>query len=178
MRILIGNDDGVEAKGLEALAKALHKDHEVIVSAPLHQQSGMSHALTIGDSMELVENKRLQELYGIEAWGVAGTPVDGVKLYLEELGKDKQIDVVLSGINYGANLATDILYSGTVGAAREGFLHDIPSWLMRLLSSSKLTLKRPWQKPLPHSSTISTSQNPFSDASRNFSSAVRAAEII
>ena len=56
MRILIGNDDGVEAKGLEALAKALHKDHEVIVSAPLHQQSGMSHALTIGDSMELVKN--------------------------------------------------------------------------------------------------------------------------
>ena len=138
MRILIGNDDGVEAKGLEALAKALHKDHEVIVSAPLHQQSGMSHALTIGDSMELVENKRLQELYGIEAWGVAGTPVDGVKLYLEELGKDKQIDVVLSGINYGANLATDILYSGTVGAAREGFLHDIPSFAISLDAHSEI----------------------------------------
>ena len=139
MRILIGNDDGVEAPGLEALVKALCKEHEVIVSAPLHQQSGMSHALTIGDTMELVRNERLASLYGIEAWGVGGTPVDGIKLYVEELGKDRQIDVVLSGINNGANLATDILYSGTVGAAREGFLHDIPSFAVSLDAHSEIT---------------------------------------
>ena len=138
MRILIGNDDGVEASGLEALVKALHKDHEVIVAAPLHQQSGMSHALTIGDSMELVKNERLARIYGIEAWGVNGTPVDGIKLYLEELGKDKPVDVVLSGINNGANLATDILYSGTVGAAREGFLHDLPSFAISLDTKSEI----------------------------------------
>ena len=139
MRILIGNDDGVEARGLEALVKVLHKDHEVIVAAPLHQQSGMSHALTIGDSMELVKNKRLEKLYGIEAWGVDGTPVDGVKLYLEELGKKESVDVVLSGINNGANLATDILYSGTVGAAREGFLHDLPSFAISLDAKSEIS---------------------------------------
>lgn len=139
MRILIGNDDGVEARGLEALVKALHQDHEVIVAAPLHQQSGMSHALTIGDSMELVKNEHLAKLYGIEAWGVDGTPVDGVKLYLEELGKEKNVDVVLSGINNGANLATDILYSGTVGAAREGFLHDLPAFAISLDAKSEIS---------------------------------------
>lgn len=138
MRILIGNDDGVGASGLEALVKALHKDHEVIVAAPLYQQSGMSHALTIGDKMELIENKRMKELYGIEAWGVGGTPVDGIKLYLEELGKDQKIDIVISGINTGANLATDILYSGTVGAAREGFLHDLPSFAVSLDMHSEI----------------------------------------
>jgi 5'-nucleotidase len=89
--------------------------------------------------MELVRNDRLESLYGIAAWGVGGTPVDGIKLYLEELGKDKQPDVVLSGINNGANLATDILYSGTVGAAREGFLHDIPSFAVSLDVHSEIT---------------------------------------
>ena len=140
MRILIGNDDGVEAPGLEALVKSLCKEHEVIVSAPLHQQSGMSHALTIGDTMELVRNKRLESLYGVEAWGVDGTPVDGIKLYVEELGKDKQPDVVLSGINNGATLATDILYSGTVGAAREGFLHNLPSFAVSLDAHSEISV--------------------------------------
>lgn len=138
MRILLSNDDGVESRGIEALVKALHQKHEVVVSAPLEQQSGMSHALTVGASMELVADKRLAESYGIEAWGVGGTPTDSVKLYLEALA-EKKPEVVISGINHGANLATDVLYSGTVGAALEGFLHDIPSFAVSLDIESELT---------------------------------------
>lgn len=141
MRILIGNDDGIEAKGLEALAAVLSREHEVIVAAPLSQQSGMAHALTVGDRMELRKGTYLEEKYGIEAWGVGGTPTDGIKLYMEELGKDKKIDVVISGINHGANLATDVLYSGTVGAAMEGFLHDIPAFAVSLNEGSDISFE-------------------------------------
>lgn len=141
MRILIGNDDGIEAQGLEALVAVLAREHEVIVAAPLTQQSGMAHALTVGDRMELREGTRLKEKYGIEAWGVGGTPTDGIKLYMEELGKDKKIDVVISGINHGANLATDILYSGTVGAAMEGFLHDISAFAVSLDADSDISFE-------------------------------------
>jgi len=141
MRILIGNDDGIEAKGLEALVAELAREHEVIVAAPLTQQSGMAHALTVGDRMELKKCTRLEKKYGIEAWGVGGTPTDGIKLYMEELGKDKKIDVVISGINHGANLATDILYSGTVGAAMEGFLHDIPAFAVSLDAKSDISFE-------------------------------------
>lgn len=125
MRILLSNDDGIEAQGIEALVRALHKDHEVIVSAPMYQQSGMAHALTVGTPMEVKHNNRLEESYGITAIAVDGTPTDSVKIYLEAIAGDQKPDLVVSGINHGANLATDILYSGTVGAAMEGFLHDI-----------------------------------------------------
>lgn len=138
MRILLSNDDGVESRGIEALVKALYQRHEVVVSAPLEQQSGMSHALTVGAYMELVADRRLAASYGIEAWGVGGTPTDSVKLYLEALA-DRKPEVVISGINHGANLATDILYSGTVGAALEGFLHGIPSFAVSLDIRSEIT---------------------------------------
>ena len=82
MRILISNDDGIEAEGLEELVEYLSSHHEVIVSAPFRQQSGMSHALTVGAEMELIRGKRLMDTYGIEAWSVDGTPTDAVKLYL------------------------------------------------------------------------------------------------
>lgn len=137
MRILLSNDDGIESRGLEALVRALHADHEVVLSAPLQQQSGMAHALTVRRPMELVQNKRLEGKYGVEAWAVAGTPTDSVKLYLEALAETKP-DVVISGINHGANLATDILYSGTVGAALEGFLHEIPSFAVSLDIESEI----------------------------------------
>ena len=61
LRILLSNDDGIEAEGIEALVRALHKDHEVIVAAPMHQQSGMAHALTVGAPIEVAENARLQK---------------------------------------------------------------------------------------------------------------------
>ena len=140
MRILISNDDGVKAAGLEALVQALHREHEVIVAAPMQQQSGMSNALTIGKPIEVARDKDLEKKYGIEAWAVGGTPADSAKLYLEAfMTKDKPVDLVISGINHGANLATDILYSGTVGAAMEGYFHDIPAFALSLDVASELS---------------------------------------
>ena len=140
MRILLSNDDGIKAPGIEALVRALHKEHEVIVSAPMKQQSGMSNALTIGAPIEVARDKVLEDKYGVEAWAVGGTPADSAKLYIEAfMTKERPVDVVISGINHGANLATDIIYSGTVGAAMEGYFHDIPAFALSLDVASKLT---------------------------------------
>ena len=138
MNILLSNDDGVKAAGLEALIRALAPRHHVVVSAPMEQQSGMAHALTVRKSMEVSHALELEKRYGIEGWCVDGTPTDCVKLYLEALAAEKP-DVVISGINHGANLATDILYSGTVGAAMEGFLHDISAFAVSLDIASELS---------------------------------------
>ena len=138
LRILLSNDDGIKAEGLEALIRVFSSRHDVVVSAPMTQQSGMSHALTVRKSMEVSRDLSLEQQYGIEAWCVDGTPTDCVKLYLEALAAEKP-DVVISGINHGANLATDILYSGTVGGAMEGFLHDISSFAVSLDVKSQLT---------------------------------------
>ena len=123
MRILLTNDDGIQGAGLWALANAFKsRAHEVTIAAPFNQQSGMAHALTF---MREIEYKRFDNP-DCEAWTFDGTPTDCVKIYLEGMS-DKKFDAIISGINDGANLATDVLYSGTVGAALEGFLHAIPS---------------------------------------------------
>lgn len=122
LKILLTNDDGIESAGLWAMANAL-KNFDVAIVAPMRQQSGMAHALTVGRKMEYrrVEHPRF------EVWAIDGTPTDCVKVYLEEMAKAERIGAVISGINDGANLATDVLYSGTVGGALEGFLHEIPA---------------------------------------------------
>ena len=127
MRILISNDDGIASDGLRALAAEFSKAHEVYIAAPWQEQSGMAHALNVHRPIEVEEMPGVAlELGAVAAWRIAGTPTDCVKLYLEALmDPDRPIDLVLSGINRGANLATDVLYSGTVGAAMEGFLHDL-----------------------------------------------------
>ena len=125
MKILLTNDDGIGSagKGLWALADALKvRGHEVTIAAPLNQQSGTAHALTF---LRDIEYRRFDNP-DFEAWTFDGTPTDCVKIYLEGMS-DKKFDALISGINDGANLATDVLYSGTVGAALEGFLHAIPS---------------------------------------------------
>ncbi len=126
MRILISNDDGIEAAGIVALTKVLSQQHDVIVAAPAHQQSGMAHALTVGRRMEVCRSAALEE-WAVEAWSIDGTPTDCVKVYLESIAGKQLPDIVLSGINHGSNLGTDVLYSGTVGAAIEGYLHRITS---------------------------------------------------
>ncbi|MBR1807035.1 MAG: 5'/3'-nucleotidase SurE [Selenomonadaceae bacterium] len=124
MNILLTNDDGIQGAGLQALARALKNcGHCVTIAAPLRQQSGMAHALSV---LREIEYKRVDDL-DCEAWAFDGTPTDCVKIYLEGMNDGRKFDAVISGINDGANLATDVLYSGTVGAALEGFLHDIPS---------------------------------------------------
>ena len=122
MNVLLTNDDGIKGTGLWALANVLKvRGHEVTIAAPLNQQSGMSHALGL---MREIEYKHFDNP-DCEAWAFDGTPTDCVKIYLEGMS-NKKFDTVISGINDGANLSTDVLYSGTVGAALEGFLHAIP----------------------------------------------------
>ena len=124
MKILLTNDDGIQGAGLWAVADALKvRGHCVTIAAPFKQQSGMSHALSV---LREVEYKRFAN-DDFDAWIFDGTPTDCVKIYLEGLNPAKKFDAVISGINDGANLATDVLYSGTVGAALEGFLHAIPA---------------------------------------------------
>lgn len=89
MRILLSNDDGIKAVGIEALVKALHQKHEVVVAAPMQQQSGMAHALTVGTPMEVASYTYFKKKYGVEAWAIDGTPTDSVKLYLEAEAGDK-----------------------------------------------------------------------------------------
>ncbi|MCR5175657.1 MAG: 5'/3'-nucleotidase SurE [Anaerovibrio sp.] len=135
MKILISNDDGVQSPGIEALVKALYKNHEVTVAAPAGQQSAKAHAITVGQPLYVDEYKPLMEKYGIKAYGIHGTPADSVKLYLEgilEHKPEKYPELIISGINNGSNLGTDLIYSGTVGAAKEGFIHNIPSLAVSL----------------------------------------------
>lgn len=125
MRILIVNDDGIKAEGIKAIAKSLAINHEVFVVAPHTQQSGMSQALSMGVSLKVKPENILPDMTNIQAYSVEGTPADCAKLALEILFED--IDLVISGINKGTNLGTDVLYSGTVGAALEAIVHKIPA---------------------------------------------------
>ncbi len=123
MRILLSNDDGVMAAGIRALANALREVGEVFVVAPDGERSATSHSITVHDPIRI---DVVDMGGGITAYKCSGTPVDCVKLGLEGLAIDA--DVVISGINAGYNLGTDVLYSGTVGAAVEGYLHGVPSF--------------------------------------------------
>lgn len=126
MHILVCNDDGYRAPGILALAKELAKRHMVTVVAPSEEQSGVSHAFTM---LKPLMSWRVDQELGLEdskAYAVTGTPVDCVKLGCFHLG-DAKPDAVISGINRGPNLGSDVLYSGTVSAAMEGSLLGIPS---------------------------------------------------
>lgn len=121
MRILLTNDDGVAARGLtllEQVARGLSDD--VWVVAPADEQSGAGHSLTFTSPVRV---RRLDE----RRFAVAGTPTDAVMMALGEIMKDARPDLILSGINRGANLAEDVTYSGTVSAAMEGALAGVPS---------------------------------------------------
>ncbi len=139
MRILLSNDDGIDSEGIQTLARAL-SHHQVVICAPMREQSGMAHALNVHRPMEYIRRMDLEELCRVdEAWSLDGTPTDCVKLYLEAISREPKPDVVISGINHGANLATDVLYSGTVGAAMEGKLHDIHSFAVSLDQNSEVS---------------------------------------
>ncbi len=123
MRILVCNDDGITAAGLLSLYRAVRDMGEVTVVAPSVSKSAMSHAVTVGIPINC-QKVHVHELF----WGysVAGSPADCVKLALAELMPEPP-DLVLSGINHGANAGIDIFYSGTVAAAAEGAMFGIPS---------------------------------------------------
>ncbi len=126
LKILISNDDGVFADGIRTLAAtAANRGHQVSVVCPDQERSATGHGLTLQSP---IRAEKANELFvnGVEAWGCNGTPADCIKLALNELLKDKP-DLILSGINHGPNLGTDVFCSGTVAAALEGTLENIPS---------------------------------------------------
>jgi len=125
LRILLTNDDGINAPGIKALSNALRRLGEVFIVAPDSEKSAMSQAITVHHPIRV--DKHPVPHPGMEAWRVGGTPTDCVKLALEALLVDRMPDIVVSGINLGPNLGTDVLYSGTVSAAIEGALHDLPA---------------------------------------------------
>ena len=126
LQILISNDDGVFAEGIRSLAaEAARRGHNVTVVCPDQERSATGHGLTL---QAPIRAERADELFapGVTAWSCSGTPADCIKLALFELMGNKP-DLILSGINHGPNLGTDIFCSGTVAAALEGALEGIPS---------------------------------------------------
>jgi 5'-nucleotidase len=124
MKILVTNDDGILAEGLWILAKELKNVGHVVVVAPDREQSGIGAAITLKKPLRVQKVRPL--VPEIEAYSVEGTPADSVILALEKLAKNK-IDLVISGINHGPNLGYDVLVSGTVGAALQGYLRGFPA---------------------------------------------------
>ncbi len=121
--ILVTNDDGVNAKGLQELIEVMQLFGEVVVIAPEISQSGKSAAITV--DIPLMATK-LKEEDGLTIYKCSGTPVDCIKLGFNQL-LDRKPDYVVSGINHGANSSISVVYSGTVGGAIEGSLHGVPS---------------------------------------------------
>ncbi|MEB3338457.1 MAG: 5'/3'-nucleotidase SurE [Leptolyngbyaceae bacterium] len=133
MKLLISNDDGIYALGVRSLANGLaDAGHEVTVVCPDQERSATGHGLTLHQP---IRAEIIESIFhpAIKAWACSGTPSDCVKLALGAL-LDSPPDLVLSGINHGSNLGTDVLYSGTVSAAMEGVIEGIPGIAFSLTS--------------------------------------------
>jgi len=128
MRILLTNDDGVYAPGLAALHAALAAAHAVTVVAPETEQSAVGHAITLANPIRV---RRLGPRTGFAGWAVTGTPADCVKLAVNEL-MPQPPELVVSGINLGANVGVNVLYSGTVSAATEAAILGLPAMAISL----------------------------------------------
>ena len=146
MRVLISNDDGIHSEGIQALTSGVVEDHEVYVVAPDRERSATGHSLTLHRPLRMEEATHLK---GVKAaYSTDGTPSDCVKIAIGAILKE-QPDIVLSGINHGPNMGTDVLYSGTVSAAMEGAIYNIPSIAISLadhkpqdFSSSVIFIKK------------------------------------
>lgn len=121
--ILVTNDDGITAPGIRALVEAVKDLGNVIVVAPDSPQSGMGHAITIGEPLRL---HKTDVFDGIDAYECSGTPVDCVKL-ARDIILHRKPDLCVSGINHGANHSINIIYSGTMSAAMEAAIEGVPS---------------------------------------------------
>lgn len=124
MRILLVNDDGINAEGIQVLAKELEKEHNLIIVAPEEQQSAKSHSITITKPI-VVKKVNLPGIKA-EAYSISGSPADCVRVAFDRLLKEP-VDLVVSGTNMGVNIGMDVLYSGTVSAAIEANIYDMPS---------------------------------------------------
>ncbi len=119
LTFLLVNDDGINAKGLKLAKEILQRFGQVFICAPDKEKSGSSHSISLRKEIKIKEIKN-------NIYTVNGTPVDCVIIAIEAL-MSKKPDMLVSGINYGFNLGEDTLYSGTLGAAREGYLYGVPS---------------------------------------------------
>jgi 5'-nucleotidase len=123
--ILVTNDDGITSKGILTLVNVMKEIGDVIVVAPDSPQSGMGHAITVGETLRLEENFIFEN---VKAFECSGTPADCVKMARHFVLKDqRQPDVVVSGVNHGSNTSISVLYSGTMSAAIEGAIEGTPS---------------------------------------------------
>lgn len=127
--ILVSNDDGIHSPGILALSQAMSKIGDVVIVAPDKQQSAVSSSLSVYKPLRVEE----LTLGGIKTYSVDGTPTDTVKLAIYEI-LERKPDLVVSGINHGANTSINVLYSGTVAAALEGMIAGIPSIAFSLAS--------------------------------------------
>ncbi len=121
--ILVTNDDGFHAPGIEALTEVAKTFGDVIKIAPDKPQSGMGHAITINSILRI---QKMEESSEFKAYQCTGTPVDCVKIALDVI-QDKKPDLILTGINHGSNASINVIYSGTMSAALEGYIEGIPS---------------------------------------------------
>jgi len=164
VKILVTNDDGIRSKGLRELVKALSAVGSVSVVAPDQERSGMGHAVTMHRPLRAVEISGIAG--AVQAFQLDGTPADCVKLAVEVL-LEQRPDLVVSGVNAGPNLGTDVLYSGTVSAAVEGIIMGIPAIAVSIADHSEgwLGLDRAvelaariaqaiWEKGLPEDTLL------------------------
>jgi 5'-nucleotidase len=128
MKVLLTNDDGIYAPGLQALYEELKKDFEIDVVAPDTEMSAVGHAITLTSPLRVQSVHKNGTFFG---YGVKGTPADCVKIAVQELLKEPP-EIILSGINLGANVGVNVLYSGTVSAATEGAFLGIKSAALSL----------------------------------------------
>jgi 5'-nucleotidase len=123
LKILISNDDGIDAVGIYILAQALKEIGDVTVVAPATEQSAVGHSITMKYPLRCNKFYKNGEFFG---YAVDGTPADCIKMGVRNILKERP-DIVISGINHGSNTAISIIYSGTVSAAREAAIMDIPA---------------------------------------------------
>lgn len=137
MKILIANDDGIWADGIRSLATILSEDHEVYVCAPDRERSATGHSFSLHKPLMVTKAKTKDIAHAAKrAYMTSGTPADCVKIAMGALFKDIKFDLMLSGINHGPNLGIDVLYSGTVSAAMEAMLYNLPAIAISLYSYS------------------------------------------
>lgn len=164
MHILISNDDGFRAAGIQELAEAMLPYGDVTIVAPDGPRSGFSGAITTTQPLRL---KHRHTTGSLEVYSCEGTPVDCVKLALNTVFADTRPDLVLSGINHGSNEGICVSYSGTLGAAREGCIYGIPSLAVSLddtawhpdftdsIDYTKKVVELMQQTKLPHQTMLS-----------------------
>ncbi len=129
MKVLLANDDGVFAPGIRSLFKELSPHHDTTIIAPLEERSTTGHSLSLDKPLRI---ERLEN----NIYGCTGFPSDCVLMGLGHVLKDSRPEVIVSGINRGANLGQDLYYSGTIAAAREGTFHHVPSIAVSLVFNS------------------------------------------